>query len=123
MILCVAATSLSGGTPATRSKPKDTDIPCMCFTQAWDQAFKVTGGRYDPARKELSWDLQAKQSGWHDSYEAFVADGDNVELATIEVKITPDDKLYKKGAKFRAVVALNDISAADAAKLTIRKRN
>jgi hypothetical protein len=117
------AAPLVGETPAVRTKPKDTDPPVMCLTHAWNADFKVTNGRYDPARKELSWGLQAIKPGWLENYEAFIADGDGVDLGTFAVKITPEDKQYKKGAKFRAVVPLQDLTGEDAAKMTIRKKN
>jgi hypothetical protein len=116
----VAACAVSAGKPPAR-KPTTTP-PFRCFTQPWADTFDVLDTRYDRKKNLLVWLLRAKKDARLKRYEAFVGDGDGVELATVEVKFEPAGSRVKAKDRLRAVVRLGNVVVADAAVVNLRER-
>jgi hypothetical protein len=113
-VLCSAA--------PTAPDKKDAPIPFPCFTQAWDGHFEVVSARHDKNAGLLIWTLKAKKDTRVGTYVAFLGDGDNVELGTFQVKITPARAEVKSGNQLQAIVSVRSITVSEVSQLTIRER-
>ena len=119
--LLLGFATLIPGQPAPTGKLVSKDMPFACFTPAWAGSFKVLSTRYDKAANRVTWNLEAEKAGPVAAYEAYVVDGDGVQVDTIKVKFTPAVAKVKAGAKLRADLPLG-FTAGEPARITIRVR-
>jgi hypothetical protein len=115
----IAASAVSEN-PKPSSPPSKP--PFLCYTEAWDSSFKLLSTRYDRKANRVIWTLEAKKDLSVKRYQAFIADGDGVETATLQITLDPKRPDYKKGSKIQAVVPLGNIALDDICKLTVQER-
>jgi hypothetical protein len=117
----LTALSLGLVLPGATGAGEKARLPFLCFTQAWDDSFEVLGARLDRNVNRVTWQLKARKNLRIAAYEAYLADSDGVEQATLKVKFEPNRVALKKGARINAVISLGALTTDDVTRLTIRK--
>ncbi len=95
--------------------------PFTCFTEAWDGTFELVSTRYDRKTNRLVWVLRTKKATSIKRYEAFLADGDGVELARIKIRFDPNRASFPAGKRIQAIISLGNVPSADLSRLTVRE--
>jgi hypothetical protein len=97
-------------------------LPFHCSTKPWQDSFEVVKTRLERTEKRILWLLKAKKDVRVPAYEAYVADGDGTELATIRVKFHPDRRKFKAGTQFWAELPLDGVDVGEVGRIVIRAR-
>lgn len=97
-------------------------FPFRCRTGEWNKDFEVSAPKYDRATGKLTWVLEAKKATRLGKYEAFVADSNGVEAATLEVTFTPKGAEHKAKTKITATVVVTNIDAENIDTITIQPK-
>jgi hypothetical protein len=69
-------------------------------------SFHIVGTDYDPASRQITWSLEAKNQVACTGYRAVFLDADQVQWADVGITLAPSGKEYEKGARVKAVLKL-----------------